>query len=82
VYNVACGAETSLNDVFELLKSIAGSDLAPKYGPERKGDVKHSLADISKAATLLHYQPLVSVKEGLEKTFEWYRRFHNFSYSV
>jgi len=82
VYNIAFGAQTSLNDVFEILKSIAGSDLAPKYGPERKGDVKHSLADISKATTLLNYQPAVSVKAGLEKTFEWYRRFHNFSYSV
>ena len=82
VYNIAFGVQTSLNDVFEILKSIAGSDLAPKYGPERKGDVKHSLADISKATTLLNYQPAVSVKAGLEKTFEWYRRFHNFSYSV
>ncbi|HUP11839.1 MAG TPA: NAD-dependent epimerase/dehydratase family protein, partial [Niastella sp.] len=82
VYNIACGEQNSLNDVFELLKSIAGSDLAPRYGPDRKGDVKHSLADISKAASLLNYQPQVTVKEGLEKTFEWYRRFHNFSYSV
>lgn len=82
VYNIAYGEETSLNTVFELLKSIAGSDLAPKYGPERKGDVKHSLADISKAATLLHYKPLVAVKEGLAKAFEWYRSHHNFSYSI
>lgn len=82
VYNIACGAQTSLNDLFETLKEIAGSDLAVKYGPERKGDVKHSLADISKASTLLNYQPDVSVREGLKQTFEWYRSFHNFSYSV
>lgn len=81
VYNIACGAQTSLNELFETLKEIAGSDLAPKYGPERKGDVKHSLADISKATSLLHYKPEVSIREGLKQTFEWYRRFHNFSYS-
>jgi UDP-N-acetylglucosamine 4-epimerase len=64
------------------LKSIAGSDLAPKYGPERKGDVKHSLADISKAKNLLHYEPIVSVRDGLKETFDWYRERHNYSYSV
>jgi UDP-N-acetylglucosamine 4-epimerase len=82
VYNVACGVQTSLNDVFETLKGIAGSDLAPRYGPERMGDVKHSLADITKAETLLGYHPVVSVKQGLEKTFRWYRERHNYSYSV
>lgn len=82
VYNIACGEQTSLNELFENIKQTAGSDLAPKYGPERAGDVKHSLADISKASQLLGYQPKVTVKEGLKTTFEWYRRFHNFSYSV
>jgi UDP-N-acetylglucosamine/UDP-N-acetylgalactosamine 4-epimerase len=82
VYNIACGAQTSLAELFEEIKSIAGSDLAPKYGPDRKGDVKHSLADVSRAAQLLNYQPTITVKEGLKHTFEWYRRFHNFSYSV
>ena len=82
VYNIAYGEQTTLNELFEYIKSIAGSDLAPMYGPERKGDVKHSLADISKAARLLDYQPLLSVKDGLKQSFEWYRGFHNFSYSV
>ena len=82
VYNIAYGEQTSLNELFENIKQVAGSDLAPKYGPERKGDVKHSLADISKASSLLQYHPKFSVKEGLKQTFEWYRRHHNFSYSV
>lgn len=82
VYNIAFGEQTSLNEVFELLKGIAGSDLAPRYGPDRKGDVKHSLADISKAQSLLQYQPAVSVKEGLKQTFTWYRERHNYSYSL
>jgi UDP-N-acetylglucosamine/UDP-N-acetylgalactosamine 4-epimerase len=82
VYNIACGAQTSLNELFETLKEIAGSDLAPKYGPERTGDVKHSLADIAKAANLLGYHPEISVREGLKQTFEWYRERHNYSYSI
>lgn len=82
VYNIAVGEQTSLNQLFEMIKEVAGSDLAPKYGPERKGDVKHSLADISKARTLLNYNPSITVKEGLKATFEWYRKQHHFSYST
>jgi UDP-N-acetylglucosamine/UDP-N-acetylgalactosamine 4-epimerase len=81
VYNIAFGERTTLNEVFEMIKGVAGSDLAPIYGPERKGDVKHSLADISKAKALLGYQPLTSVREGLKTAFEWYREHHHFSYS-
>ena len=81
VYNIAFGAQVSLNEVFELIKEIGGSDLAPKYGPERRGDVKHSLADISKAKELLGYAPEFDTREGMKKTFEWYRRHHHFGYS-
>jgi UDP-N-acetylglucosamine 4-epimerase len=81
VYNIAYGERTTLNQVFEMIKEVAGSDLSPKYGPERKGDVRHSLADISKAKTLLGYDPSYSVKEGLKIAFEWYRQHHRFSYS-
>jgi UDP-N-acetylglucosamine 4-epimerase len=82
VYNIACGEQTTLNELFEHLKQIAGSDLAPKHGIERAGDVRHSLADISKAKMLLDYNPNISVKEGLKNAFEWYRSHHNFSYSI
>ena len=81
VYNIACGEQTTLNDLFLEIKSLAGSDLAPKYGPERKGDVKHSLADIAKARELLGYNPDISIRDGLKPTFEWYRRQQHFSYS-
>lgn len=81
VYNIAFGAQTSLNELFELVKEIAGSDLAPKYGPERRGDVKHSLADIGKAKNLLGYDPKFSMREGMKETFEWYRKQHHFGYS-
>lgn len=81
VYNIACGEQTSLNELFETLKEIAGSDLVPKYGPERKGDVRHSLADIAKAKTLLGYTPVATIREGLKITYDWYRKHHQFSYS-
>lgn len=81
VYNIACGERTTLNDLFEMIKEIAGSDLAPKYGPEREGDVRHSLASIERAQTLLQYRPIVTIKAGLKQTFEWYRRHKRFAYS-
>jgi UDP-N-acetylglucosamine 4-epimerase len=73
VYNIACGHQTSLLELFNYLKKEAGSDLVPIHGPERLGDVKHSLADISKAKKLLGYEPVISVEEGMKKTFRWYK---------
>ena len=73
VYNIACGEQTSLLELFNGLKQQAGTSLDPVHGPDRRGDVKHSLADISKAKNLLHYNPSVSVQEGLAKTFAWYK---------
>jgi UDP-N-acetylglucosamine 4-epimerase len=82
VYNIACGEQTTLNELFENIKQIAGSDLAPIYGEERAGDVRHSLADIGKARELLNYNPPVTVRNGLKTAFDWYRQHHNFSYSI
>ena len=73
VYNIACGDQTSLLQLFNKLKQEAGVNLQPIHNVERKGDVKHSLADISKAATLLGYKPAVPVGDGLRTTFEWYK---------
>ncbi len=73
VFNIACGHKTSLIQLFSELKKEAGSSLQPIYAPDRIGDVKHSLADITKAKQLLGYTPSVSVEEGLRKTFHWYK---------
>jgi len=73
VYNVGFGQQTSLLQLVRYLAKIAGSAIEPIHAPERAGDVKHSLADISKAKTLLGYDPIVSVEEGLRKTYEWYK---------
>lgn len=72
VYNIACGHQTSLGELFAFLKKEAGSTLEPIYGPERAGDVKHSKASIEKARQLLGYQPQVGIQEGLQQTFAWY----------
>lgn len=73
VYNIACGQQTSLSELFGELKKLAGSSINPVHGPERQGDVKYSLADISKAMKLLGYKPAVSIREGLDLTFAWYK---------
>ncbi len=83
VYNIAYGHETSLMQLFEYLKRISKSNVEPVYTTERPGDVKHSLADISKAKNLLGYNPKISVEEGLKKTFEWYKeRFESLKLKV
>ncbi len=77
VYNIACGDQTSLLQLFDGLNKEAKTTLQPILGPERKGDVKHSLADISKAKKMLGYEPAVTVEEGLKKTFNWYKENMN-----
>ena len=74
VYNIAKGEQTSLNELFTILKDISGKDSKPTYGPERSGDIKHSLADISKARKLLGYNPSTAPADGLRKTFDWYKK--------
>jgi len=74
VYNIAVGERTTIIELFNMLKDVAGSNLQPIFGDRRAGDVKHSLADISKAKNYLEYEPAVTVKEGIEKVFEWYSR--------
>jgi len=73
VFNVATGTRFDLNRTFELLKNIIGFKGEVKYAPERAGDVKHSLADLSRTEKQLGYKPLVNFEEGLRRTVEWYR---------
>jgi UDP-glucose 4-epimerase len=71
--NVATNHRITLNQTFETLKELTGYSGTPKYGPDRSGDVKHSLADISLAEKHLGYKPLVNFEEGLKRTVHWYR---------
>jgi UDP-glucose 4-epimerase len=73
VFNVATGTRADLNETFEVLKKLTGFSGSVKYGPDREGDVKHSLADISSSEKHLGYKPQVNFEEGLRRTVEWYR---------
>jgi nucleoside-diphosphate-sugar epimerase len=73
IINVATGGRISLNQLFEEMRKLVGGTLTPVYEESRKGDVRDSQADITKARELLGYEPTVSFEEGLRKTIEWYR---------
>ncbi|SMB81572.1 NAD-dependent epimerase/dehydratase [Hymenobacter roseosalivarius DSM 11622] len=78
VYNIAVADRTSLNDLFNILNEEAGSDITPEYGPDRPGDIRDSLADISKAKNLLGYDPQIRIREGLQKTLAWFKSNQTF----
>jgi nucleoside-diphosphate-sugar epimerase len=71
--NVATGAAVTLNQVFEILRELTGYSGNPAYAEPRSGDIKHSLADISRARELLGYVPRVDFREGIGRTVEWYK---------
>jgi len=74
VINVATGERISLNRLFRTLRDVIGADgLEPIYKPGRAGDVRDSLADLTRARTLLKYEPVVTFEEGLRRTVEWYK---------
>jgi UDP-N-acetylglucosamine 4-epimerase len=81
VYNVACGENNNLNQLVEHLKHFLSeydpeiAKIKVNYGPEREGDVKHSLASIEKAKKLLGYQPTHFFQDGLKETVKWYNYF-------
>jgi UDP-glucose 4-epimerase len=73
VVNVGSGVAVSLLELLKELKAILGSNIEPILQPARAGDVRDSLADISRAKTILGYQPVVGLSEGLRRTVEFYR---------
>jgi UDP-glucose 4-epimerase len=74
MYNLACGQRVTLNQVVAQLNSILGTTLEPIYEPSRVGDIKRSLAEISRAKADLKYAPSVQFEEGLRLTVDWYRQ--------
>ncbi|MBX2828035.1 MAG: SDR family oxidoreductase [Flavobacteriaceae bacterium] len=69
VFNIAFGERISLNTLWDALKNVSEKEIEANYGPPRKGDVRDSLADISKAKQLMDYKPLFSVNDGLGITW-------------
>ena len=76
-FNIACGERITLNELYARLAALTGTSTAPLYAPPRAGDVKHSRADITKAAQVLNYHPQASLGEGLRKTTEWFAEHLN-----
>jgi UDP-N-acetylglucosamine 4-epimerase len=74
IVNIAFGERTTLNELWREIAEKVGLQLNPAYQAERAGDVKHSLADISKASMLLNYNPTISVREGIEIAIHWYKK--------
>lgn len=72
-YNVAYGGREYLIDIYHTLTKALNKDIEPHFGPDRKGDIKHSNADISKAKRLLGYDPKYNFARGLNEAIEWYK---------
>ncbi|MBC7251104.1 MAG: SDR family oxidoreductase [Anaerolineae bacterium] len=73
VFNIACGKRYTLLELLAILKEILHTDITPTHTDPRPGDVRHSLADITKAQQALGYRVEVSFEEGLRRTVAWYR---------
>jgi nucleoside-diphosphate-sugar epimerase len=73
-FNIACGESVTLKTVLECLAEFSNRVVVPEYQASRAGDIKHSLADISKAERMLGYRPVIPFQEGLKRTFEFFRQ--------
>ncbi|MDF2438336.1 MAG: Vi polysaccharide biosynthesis protein VipB/TviC [Bacteroidota bacterium] len=73
VFNIAVGERVTLNQLINILKELTSSSVEPAYRADRPGDIRDSLADISKAKNILGYDPEYKIKDGLKLTVEWFR---------
>lgn len=71
--NVACGEVITINEIIDLINDYLGKEVKPKYVPQRKGDVKHSIADITMAKKVIGFEPVIDFHAGLKKAIDWYR---------
>ena len=78
VYNIACGQRVTLNALIGELRDLLGSDVEPEYRPDRRADVRHSLADLSRARQELGFEPLVGLCEGLQRTIEHFGQHQDY----
>jgi nucleoside-diphosphate-sugar epimerase len=74
VMNIACGSRSTINTLVAHLQRLLRADIVPRHVDPRPGDVRHSLADISKARSLLGYEPNVSFRAGLKETVAWFKK--------
>jgi nucleoside-diphosphate-sugar epimerase len=75
IVNIANGHRTTLNELLEAMKAVTGkANVTARHEPPRTGDVRDSLADLTRARALLGYEPRVSLEEGLKRTFDWWQK--------
>ena len=74
VVNIAVGDRTNLVELWGAIAAVSGTDVQPVFGPSRAGDIPHSLASIEKAKGLFGYNPQFRLKEGIEITFDWFKK--------
>lgn len=72
-FNIAYGGREYLIDIYQDLRTALGKNIQPIFGPERKGDIKHSNADITKAKELIDYKPDWSFEQGIKEAIGWYK---------
>lgn len=73
VFNVACGKTTELNSIWEMIKELTGAKINATHGPDRKGDILFSLADISFAVKVLEYKPTTDLKQQMRETISSFK---------
>lgn len=74
VINIACGRQISLNNLLESINDLTGKKIIPIYSDSRRGDVRNTIADISKAQKMLNYKPKAELEYELKKTIEWFKK--------
>ncbi|MBN8697942.1 MAG: SDR family oxidoreductase [Bacteroidetes bacterium] len=78
VFNIAVGERVSLNQLIDILRKLIGTEVKQTHRADRPGDVRDSLADISKAKTILGYDPKVKIEDGLSNTLEWFKKQYSY----
>lgn len=73
-FNIGTGRFVRIAELWAHVVALAGRDLAPRFGPARGGDIRESVADITRAAEILGFAPQTDIAEGLARTFDWYRQ--------
>jgi len=74
LFNIGTGSRITVNGLVNIINGLLGKEIQPKYEEARPGDIRHSLADITKAQEMLGFRPRTSVADGLRSTLEWYRK--------
>ena len=73
VINIACHKQISLNRILDILRELLSTDTPAEYADPRAGDIKHSLAEITRAKEILGFEPRIDFKQGLRLAIDWYK---------